>query len=112
MNEEQQLSFMWLLLAQLGMKIDTIQDNGTVNFSVPSSSDYTGQAMMPINRDQSMNAGVPISGELLLEMASNFFKENGLTPNGRIRQEYWTYSMGQFTTAQMQVDMGLFGEVK
>ena len=110
MNEDQQVEFMWVLLAQLGVKIDHITDTGTVNFSVPSLSDYTGKMNLPINHEQQMDNGIPIAGELLLEMASSFFKENGLEPNGRIRDEYWTQVMGQFNAAQMQVEMGLFGQ--
>ena len=37
------LSIMWIVLAQLGVKIDTIQDNMVINFSVPSMSDYTAK---------------------------------------------------------------------
>lgn len=98
------LSIMWIVLAQLGVKIDTIQDNMVINFSVPSMSDYTAQTnAMPLTGNA--QKGEPVAGEMLLTMANNFFKENGFTPNGRIRSEYWTNLMGEVASAQMQREM-------
>ena len=86
------LSIMWIVLAQLGVKIDTIQDNMVINFSVPSMSDYTAQTnTMPLTGNT--QKGKPVAGEMLLTMANNFFRKNGFTPNGRIRSEYWTEQM-------------------
>jgi len=98
------LSIMWIVLAQLGVKIDTIQDNMVINFSVPSMSDYTAQTnAVPLVGDAPK--GEPVAGEMLLTMANNFFVENGFRPNGRIRSEYWTKLMGEFASEQMQRDM-------
>lgn len=98
------LRIMWVLFATLGVKIDEIQDNNTVNFSVPSISDYTAENVgaLPIN---GAATGQPIAGELLLEMASKFFEDNGFTPNGRVRMEYWTKPMGEFAQMKIQTEM-------
>ena len=98
------LSIMWIVLAQLGVKIDTIQDNMVINFSVPSMSDYTAQTnAMPLVGNAPK--GEAVAGEMLLAMANNFFSENGFTPNGRIRSEYWTNLMGELASEQMQKEM-------
>lgn len=61
---------MWIVLAQLGVKIDTIQDNMIINFSVPSMSDYTAQTnAMPLVGDAPK--GGPVAGDMLLIMANN-----------------------------------------
>lgn len=105
-EEDFGITIMWIILAQLGVRIDAIQDDHTVNFSVPSMSDYTAES-----RDKNIplvdNAprGQPIAGDLLLTMANNFFSENGLKPNGRIRSEYWTSLMGEVASFQMQQEM-------
>ena len=98
------LRIMWVLLATFGVKIDAIQDNKTVNFSVPSISDYTAEAAdaIPI---EGVKQGEMIAGELLLEFANQFFDENGLVPNGRIRSEYWTRQMGEFAQMKIQSEM-------
>ena len=92
---------MYSLLAQFGVKIDSIQDNKVVNFSVPSMSDFTAQKEELIALD-GVPAGEPIAGELLLIMANSFFENNGLKPNGRIRSEYWTHAMGAAASLKIQ----------
>ena len=83
MDENDTLTIFWILFAQMGVVIDYIQDNKTVVYSVPSMSDFTSVE------------GDMIAGELLLQMAKDFFEEYGLHSEGRIRQEYWTEQMGQ-----------------
>ncbi len=102
-NEELGVEMLWLLFAQLGVKIDFIQDNGVVDFSVPSMSDYTALTALPV-ADMAPE-GTPLAGELLLNMANDYFRENGLTPNGRIRTEYWTTFMGQVAGATAEYDI-------
>lgn len=103
-EEDFGITIMWIVLAQLGVKIDFIQDNKTVNFSVPSLSDYTAQNQdMPLIGNSPK--GEPIAGELLLNIANSFFIDNGFTPNGRVRSEYWTIQMGEVASAKMQQEM-------
>lgn len=103
-QEDFGVAIMWIVLAQLGVQIDAIQDNKTINFSVPSMSDYTAQTVgMPYL--ENTPKGQALAGEMLLQLASNFFIENGFTPNGRIRIEYWTTLMGEFASQKMQREM-------
>ena len=98
------IALMWIVLAQLGVKIDTIQDNRAINFSVPSMSDYTVQNPNSLFARSTVK-GECIAGELLLNIANNFFIENGFIPNGRIRSEYGTISMGEAASIQVQQEM-------
>lgn len=107
MDEEFVTRLMYIVMAQLGVKIDFIQDDGTVNFSVPSMSDFMALSDNNLFLDN-VPQGSQVAGELLLEMANNYFKENGLTPNGRIRSEYWTEGMGQ--TESMKTQQEMMGE--
>ena len=104
MDETLGLRIMWVLLATLGVQIDAVQDNNTINFSVPNISDYTAETAeaIPI---EGVKQGEMIAGELLLEFAGQFFRENGFTPNGRIRSEYWTKQMGEFAQMKIQTEM-------
>ena len=106
MDENMLLKIMWVMFAQLGVQIDAVQDNQVINFSVPSISDYTAQTTggLPLYGAGAAK-GEPISGELLLQMANQFFEENGFTPNGRIRSEYWTQQMGEIASMKMQSEM-------
>ena len=105
MDETLGLRIMWVLLATLGVQIDAVQDNNTINFSVPSISDYSISdytAAVPI---EGVKQGEMIAGELLLELAGQFFRENGFIPNGRIRSEYWMKQMGEFAQMKIQAEM-------
>ncbi len=64
-----------------GVKVTEITDDGKVIFSVPSMNDL------------SLQDGAMLSGQILLEVASEMFLQNGLNPEGSIRDEYWTSSM-------------------
>ena len=69
-------------------------------------SDYTAESKdKNIPLVDNAPRGQPIAGDLLLTMANNFFSENGLKPNGRIRSEYWTSLMGEVASFQMQQEM-------
>lgn len=103
MNENV-VQILWVLFAQLGVQIDLIQDNGTVNFSVPSMSDYTAE-VENIFGIEGLPPHTMLAGELLLSIVNNFFEENGMIPNGRIRQDYWNFLAGQFAAEQMQKNM-------
>lgn len=93
MDEAEATKLVWILFAQLGVKIDYIQDNGVAVYSVPSMSDYTSQE------------GAMIAGELLMHMVDSFFKENSMKTEGRIRSEYWTEMMGQVAAQQIQKEI-------
>ena len=93
MDEAEVTKIFWLLFAQLGVKIDYIQDNKAVIYSVPSMSDY------------SSIEGQMIAGEDLMFMVNKFFEENGMHPEGRVRSEYWTQTMGEAAAARMQEEI-------
>ena len=89
---------MWLMLAQYGVIIDDINDDGEVFFTVPNRSDYMAYVDAPLyNVEISVgNKDVMIAGELLLQIANGFFEENGLKPHGGVRDQYWTQLMGDY----------------
>ena len=98
---------MWLMMAQYGVIIDDINDDGEVFFTVPNKSEIKAYFDAPL-----YNVGVGlgdhdvmIAGDLLLQIANGFFEENGLKPHGGIRDQYWTQMMGQFRTCQEEFDM-------
>lgn len=96
MDEDVLAQIMYLMFAQLGVNILFIQDNGVVNFDVPSMSDFTAEG------------GEMIAGELLLNMANDYFKKNGLEPNGSIRSEYWTQAMGETASQKIAREIEKF----
>ena len=94
MDENDVLKIFWVLFAQLGVKIDYIQDNKAVIYSVPSMSDYVSAE------------NIMIAGEDLIIMVNKFFEEYGMHPEPRIRSEYWTRMMGEAAVIQIQEGMG------
>ena len=92
MDENSILKALWIDFAQHGVKIDYIQDNKTVVYSVPSMSDFViGNKMM--------------AGEDLIKIMNEFFEENGFHSEGRIRSEYWTTAMGDTAAKNMQKEI-------
>ena len=94
MDENTLIQMLYLSFIQAGVNILFIQDNRTVNFDVPSMSDFTTMD------------GKMLAGETLLEMTNQFCKDNGFTPNGRIRSEYWTKAMGETAARRVAQEMG------
>lgn len=64
-----------------GVKVTEITDDGKIIFSVPSMNDL------------SLQDGSMLTGQILLEVTSKMFLQNGLNPEGSIRDEYWTSAM-------------------
>lgn len=106
-TEEDILKGMWVTLAQWGVVIDNIDDDGEVWFTVPSESDYMvrAQMMIPGVDTAPEEQDMMMAGELLRAIASNFFEENGLVPHGGIRDQHWFQISGQVRAYQEQDDI-------
>ena len=102
LTEEDIAQVMWMSLAQYGVIIDNITDEGDVYFTVPKYSEFRCFVDAPIfgvevkmERSEEMMAG-----ELLMQMANSYFEENGMIPHGGIRDQYWTEILGTVRTYQ------------
>lgn len=104
-SDEMVFRLLCALFIRLGVKINYIQNNEIVDFSVPSMSDFTAEKD-DIFTSEGASIGEPIAGELLLVMASSFFEDNGFKPEGHIRQEYWTKSMGALADIEAKEIIG------
>ena len=79
----------WLQLAEYGVFIDNIDDEGHVWFTVPRHSDYRVRAMqfVPGVGVSAGDSDVEMAGEFLLAFANGFFEENGLVPHDGTSKE-------------------------
>ena len=107
LDETTMSKMMWLMLAQYGVIIDDINDEGEVFFTVPNESQYMAYVDASLyNVEVGLGRDTMIAGELLLQIANGFFEENGLKPHGGIRDQYWTQLMGDycFNVEEMSVE--------
>lgn len=106
-TEDDIIEAMWLQLAEYGVFIDNIDDDGHIWFTVPRHSDYKikAQQYIPGVGVSSGDYDIEMAGEFLQEFASSFFKENGLEPHGGIRDSDWYQMTGQVRKYQEESDM-------
>ena len=93
---------MWMMLAQYGVFIDNITDEGDVYFTVPDKSEfivYTDAPLFGIELN-SLPREEMMAGELLRQFVNSYFEDAGLTPHGGIREQYWTQILGQVRSYQ------------
>lgn len=97
----------WLQLAEYGVFINNIDDEGHVWFTVPRHSDYRVRAMqfVPGVGVSAGDSDIEMAGEFLLAFANGFFEENGLVPHGGIRDSDWYQMTGQARRYQEEVEM-------
>ena len=106
-TEDDIVQGMWLQLAQYGVFIDNIDDEGEVYFTVPRHSDYKikAQQFVPGVGVSSGPVDVEMSGEFLIAFANSFFEGCGLVPHGGIRESDWNKMTGQVRLYQEEMDM-------
>jgi len=106
-TEDDIIKAMWLQLAEYGVFIDNIDDEGNVYFTVPKKSDYMIKAQQFIP-GVGVSAGatdMEMSGEFLRAFANGFFENYGLIPHGGIRDNDWSQLAGQVRVQQEKMDI-------
>lgn len=106
-TQEDIVQAMWLQLAEYGVFIDNIDDDGHVWFTVPRHSDYMIEAhqFIPGVGISSGGQDVEMAGEFLLAFANGFFEENGLVPHGGVRDSDWSQMAGRVRRYSEENDM-------
>lgn len=106
-TEEDIIKAMWLQLAEYGVFIDNIDDEGNVYFTVPKKSDYMikAQQFVPGVEISAGPTDVEMSGEMLIAFANGFFENYGLIPHGGIRDNDWSQLAGQVRVQQEKMDI-------
>lgn len=106
-TEDDIIEAMWLQLAEYGVFIDNIDDDGHIFFTVPRHSDFKirAQQFIPGVGVSSGDQDIEMAGEFLLAFASSFFESNGLVPHGGIRESDWYQMTGQIRRYDEEKEM-------
>ncbi len=102
LTETDMNELMWMMLAQYGVFIDNITEEGDVYFTVPDKSEfmvYTDAPLFGVELNSRPREEM-MAGELLRQFANSYFEDAGLTPHGGIREQYWTQILGQVRSYQ------------
>lgn len=102
LTETDMNELMWMMLAQYGVFIDNITEEGDVYFTVPDKSEfmvYTDAPLFGVELNSRPREEM-MAGELLRQFANSYFEDTGLTPHGGIREQYWTQILGQVRSYQ------------
>ena len=102
LTETDMNELMWMMLAQYGVFIDNITEEGDVYFTVPDKSEfmvYTDAPLFGVELNSRPREEM-MAGEVLRQFANSYFEDAGLTPHGGIRKQYWTQILGQVRSYQ------------
>ena len=98
---------MWVMLAQLGVIVDNIDDEGNIYYTVPRTSTFmvSIRTVLPGMETHVGDSDEELAGELLIAFADGYFRDNGLEPHGGIREQGWSSEAGQIRTQQEQINI-------
>lgn len=106
LTETDMEQLMWVMMAQYGVMIDNITEEGDVYFTVPNKSELMAYVNAPLlGVDINRTSEEMMAGELLLQVANSYFEDAGLAPHGGIRDQYWTQILGQVRSYQAESEI-------
>lgn len=102
---------MWVMLAQLGVIVDNIDDEGNIYYTVPRTSTMmiSVRTVLPGMETHVGDSDEELAGELLIAFADGYFKDNGLIPHGGIREQSWSSALGELNAQQEQMNIAKEG---